>query len=164
MAIRRQPLVGSARRGCRTKGLDPARRAMAYLPLTYFFLPLNDQFPPRRTLGQLTSFVEAFSPVLPPRPSPSSRQSLLHCRRRRRSRRDPPHHRVVVVVPIPAAARRQRIPAPAQTGPDETSGLPPAPSQKNCKIGSFRSGVAAGGGVRRRTSTRRSWTRCRKRG
>ncbi len=63
MAIRRQPLVRSARRGCRTKGLDPARRAMSYLLLIEFSLPLNDHSPPRRTSERLTSFVEA---VLPP--------------------------------------------------------------------------------------------------
>ncbi len=78
MAIRWQPLVGSACWGCQTKGLDIARRAMSYLLLTYFFCLSMTIPPPRRTLGQLTSFVEAFSPILPPRPSPSSRQSLLH--------------------------------------------------------------------------------------
>ncbi len=62
MAIRRQLLVRSARRGCQTKGLDPARRAMSYLSLTEFFLPLNDHSPPTRRRSDLLASLRPFSP------------------------------------------------------------------------------------------------------
>ena len=62
MAIRRQPLVRSARRGCRTKGLDPARQAMSYLPLTEFSLLLNDHSPPAGRRSDLLALLRPFSP------------------------------------------------------------------------------------------------------
>ncbi len=67
VGICRQPLVGSARQGCRTKGLDPARRAMSYLPLTKFFWPLYDHSPPAGRRSDLLASSRPFSPVLPPR-------------------------------------------------------------------------------------------------
>ena len=67
IGISRQPLVGSPRRGCRTKGLDPARREMPYLPLTEFFCPFNDHSPPAGRQGDLLASSMPSPPVLPPR-------------------------------------------------------------------------------------------------
>ena len=67
IGICRQPLVGSACRGCRTKWLDLACRAMSYLPLTDFFLPLNDHSPPAGRRYDSPAFWPYFTPVLPRR-------------------------------------------------------------------------------------------------
>ena len=67
IGISPQPLVGSPRRGCRTKGLDPARRGMPYLPLTEFFCPFNDHSPPTGRQGDLLATSRPSPPVLPPR-------------------------------------------------------------------------------------------------
>ncbi len=60
-----QPLVRSVRRGCRTKWLDPTRRAMFYLPPTNCFC-LSMTIPPltgRR--GDSPAFWPYFTPLLP---------------------------------------------------------------------------------------------------
>jgi len=64
IGISPQPLVGSARRGRRTKGLDPARRGMPYLPLTEFFCPFNDHSPPAIRRGDLLASSRPFPKVV----------------------------------------------------------------------------------------------------
>ena len=66
IGISPQPLVGSPRRGCRTKGLDPARRGMPYLPLTEFFCPFNDHSPPAIRRGDLLASSRPSPPCSPP--------------------------------------------------------------------------------------------------